>query len=214
MQLEAFTLQEPSELTAKNNHIDVAAGTLRDLRLVSVSSDPYEDEMPRRFYGLPVYLEFWPGFPYEQHLFADSIDEIGLLETAKYISDYLISKAGEFPLLSEDEMMPVTPEAPESFEGHEWGDYPLDTIPQGTVLEAVTGQTRTRFTEKNPEVEKAVAQQIIDRFDAGQRYTMDEAEAAFSPLLSGRGIRRAWERAREKRPPIGRPGRPKAKSAT
>ncbi|SMX23376.1 hypothetical protein [Boseongicola aestuarii] len=56
--------------------------------------------------------------------------------------------------------------------------------------------------------EKAVARQIVDAFDRGEKFTRSE----FLDLKTSHGMRtrafgRAWERAREERPKIGRPGR-------
>ena len=56
--------------------------------------------------------------------------------------------------------------------------------------------------------EKAVARQIVDSFDRGEKFTRSE----FLDLKTSHGMRvrafgRAWERAREERPEIGRPGR-------
>jgi hypothetical protein len=195
LKLDPFVFEEPPDLTQMNNHIDVAAGTLRDLRLVASSSEFYTEEMPRQFYGLPVYLEFGQGFPYQRYFFGDAIDEDGYIENARELAEYSFKEAGEFDSWQELTVEQASENNLELCEGHEWGDYPSDITSMAVAENALSIETKM-LTEKSPEIEENVAQQMIDRFDGRNKFTMEEAEATFSHLLSGRGIRRAWERAR------------------
>lgn len=65
--------------------------------------------------------------------------------------------------------------------------------------------------QKPPTVadEGRVTQQIIDMFDKDNQVTKGDCSAAANPQLGTKAFERAWRAAREKRPDLGKSGRPR-----